>query len=97
MVTIILSPEFMKRSAAGLGVKVLIVDSTGLGGELGCGTPFFVMKAKLTYSRPVMAAQVGLRTWPVTGFSERLSMFRAAHHLVGSQLTPAGQGTQPGG
>src|SRR5579859_3761012 len=61
MVTTIVSPEFMNRSAAGLGVKVLMVELTGLGGELGCGLPFLVMKAKLTYSRPVLAAQVGFR------------------------------------
>src|SRR6266571_3169869 len=97
IVTIIWSPEFMNRSAAGLGVKVLMVALTGLGGEAGCGTPLFVMKAKLTYSTPVLAAQVGFKNWPVTGFSERLSILSAAHHLVASQLRPAGQDTQPGG
>src|SRR5690348_16075467 len=99
MVTTSLSPEFMNRSADGLGVRVLMVDWTGLGGEFGCGTPLFVMKAKLTYSRPVIAAQVEFNTCPVTAFSERLSMLSAAHHLVGSQLMPPGasNGTQPGG
>src|ERR1700687_3540059 len=97
MVTVKLSPEFMNRSAFGSGVNVLIVELTGFGGEFGCGTPLFVMKAKFTYSSPVVAAQVEFRTWPVTGFSERLSMLSAAHHLVASQLLPAGHGTQPGG
>src|SRR6266567_4008526 len=30
-----------------------------IGGEPGCGCPLFVMNAKLTYSTPVLAAQVG--------------------------------------
>src|SRR2546421_405908 len=50
IVTASSSPEFMKRSADGLGVKVWMVALTGLGGEFGCGWPLFVMKAKLTYS-----------------------------------------------
>src|SRR5690348_5012278 len=94
-VTTSLSPEFMNRSADGLGVKVLTVESSGFGGEPGCGWPLFVMKAKFTYSTPVSpehAPNVG----PM-GFSERLSMLSAAHHLVGSQLLPAGHNTQPGG
>src|SRR5260370_2068177 len=97
MVTIIVSPEFMNRSAAGLGVKVFMVALTGLGGEPGCGCPLVVMNAKLTYSTPVLAAQVGFSDRFVTGFSERLSMFSAAHHWVAAQLFPAGQGAQPGG
>src|SRR5215471_17297526 len=88
IVTVRLSPEFMKRSADGLGVNVLTVALTGLGGEFGCGTPLLVMKAKLAYSRVVRAAQVGFNTAPVTGFSARLKMAIAAHHLVGSQLMP---------
>src|SRR6266849_5233613 len=97
IVTANLSPEFMNRSALGSGVKVLRVEFTGLGGEFGCGVPFFVMKAKLTYSTPVVAAHVEFSDWPVTGFCERLSMLRAAHHLVGSQLSPAGHDIHPGG
>src|SRR6266581_4890384 len=88
MVSASLSPEFMNRSALGLGVKVFRVEFTGLGGEPGWGCPLFVIKAKLTYSTPVLAAQVEFRNWPVTGFSEMLSMFSAAHHFVGSQLIP---------
>ena len=53
-VTMSLSPEFMNRSADGLGVKVLIVELTGFGGEPGCGTPLLVMNAKLTYSTPTI-------------------------------------------
>src|SRR5438067_13418731 len=42
------SPEFMKRSVAPLGVNVLTVEFTGLGGA--CGTPLLVINAKLTGS-----------------------------------------------
>jgi len=41
--------------------------------------------------------QAVLFSVPVFSFSDRLSMFSAAHHLVGSQLTPAGHGAYPGG
>src|SRR5947209_20538171 len=61
-VTKIESPELMNRSACGLGVKVVMVELTGFGGEFGCGWPLFVINAKLTYSRPVLAAQVGFST-----------------------------------
>src|SRR5690242_17066970 len=96
-VTISLSPEFINRSADGLGVKVARVELTGLGGAPTGGTPLNVMKAKLTYSTPVTAAQVGFSWVPATGSCERLSMLSAAHHFVGSQLLPAGHSTQPGG
>src|SRR5260370_41141245 len=87
-VTTSLSPEFMNRSALGSGVKVLRVEFTGLGGEFGCGVPLFVLKAKLTYSTPVVAAQVGFKLWPVTGFCERLSMLSAGDHFGRLQLLP---------
>src|SRR5258708_7142504 len=96
-----LSPEFMSRSLVRSGVNVARVDCTGFAGAVGW--PSLVTNAKLTYSRPVRAAQVGFRAVPVTGFSARLKMFIAAHHLVGSQaLAPTatahvGQGTHPGG
>ena len=96
-VTVMRSPEFMKRSALGSGVNVWRVESTGLGGEFGWGRPFFVMNAKFTYSTPVRAAQVGFRSALVTALLERLSMLRAAHHFVASQLLPGGHLTQPGG
>src|SRR5216684_2101180 len=54
IVTVSWSPEFMNRSAWGFGVKVCSVEWTGLAGECGCGLPLFVMKAKLTYSKPAM-------------------------------------------
>src|SRR5215471_13762249 len=100
MGTLILSPEFMNRSA-GLGVKVsFTVDSSGLAGPVEL--PLVVMKAKLTYSRPAAARQAGLLSWPAIGSLDRLSMLSAAHHLVGSQLVPptaraAGHLTHPGG
>src|SRR6516164_6006381 len=89
MDTFRLSPEFMNRSFCGSGGASVL--------------PFLLRNAKLTYSRPVLAAQVGFSVVPVTGFSARLKMFMAAHHLVGSHaLAPTatchvGQGTQPGG
>src|SRR6266566_2910353 len=96
-----LSPELMNRSFFGCGVNVAVVDSTGFAGAVV--SPFLVMNEKLTYSTPVLAAQVAFRVVPATGSSERLKMFIAAHHLVGSQ-PPAptatchvGQGTHPGG
>src|SRR5450755_46596 len=95
------SPEFMNRSLAGSGVNGARVESTGFAGAWA--TPFLVMKAKLTYSRPARLAQVAFWVVPLTGSSDRLSMFSAAHHLVGSQpLAPTataqvGQGIQPGG
>src|SRR5579871_358746 len=66
--TLSLSPDPMKRSAARLGVNVSSVDCTGFGGELGCGCPLLVMKAKLTYSTPVTDAHFELSVWPVTEF-----------------------------
>src|SRR5580700_3792764 len=95
------SPELMNRSLAGSGVNVVSVESTGLAGAWA--TPFLVMNAKLTYSRPTWLAQVGFCVVPFTGSSDRLSMLRAAHHLVGSQLLAptatahVGHGTHPGG
>src|SRR5258708_1944399 len=99
--TLRLSPDFMNRSLARFGVNVAVVESTGFAGAVE--RPFLVMNAKLTYSRPVLAAQVAFWVVPLTGSSERLNMFSAAHHLVGSQpLAPTatcqvGQGTHPGG
>src|SRR5579863_8182253 len=95
IVTVNLSPEFMNKSALGLGVKVLTVASSGLGGDDGCGCPFFVMKAKLTGSIPTRTTHAPAA--PLTAFCERLSILSAAHHFVGSQLLPAGHSTQPGG
>src|SRR6478735_9200909 len=95
------SPEFMNRSLDGSGVNVVRVESTGLAGAWL--TPVLVTKAKFTYSIPTRAAQVGFCRVPATGSSESPKIFRAAHHLVGSQvLAPTataqvGQGTQPGG
>src|SRR5579859_21547 len=94
-VTFSRSPEFMNRSFVGSGVKVANVALTGLAGAWE--VPLFVTNAKLTYSSPVMAAQVEFRVVPLTGSSDRLSMLSAAHHLVASQLFPAGHVTQPGG
>src|SRR6185437_836788 len=99
--TVRLSPEFIRKSLVRSGVNVARVDSSGFAGAWDW--PFFVRNAKLTYSSPVLAAQVAFCVVPVTGFSARLKMFIAAHQRVGSQpLAPTataqvGQGTQPGG
>src|SRR6516164_3823631 len=101
MVTVRLSPEFISRSRLRSGVNVAVVESTGLAGAVV--RPFLLRNAKLTYSRPVLAAQVEFSVVPATGSSARLNMFIAAHHLVGSQaLAPiatcqVGHGTHPGG
>src|SRR5215472_9404766 len=95
MATDNVSPECMNRSSLLSGVRWASVASTGLAGV--CATPFFVMNAKLTYSTPVCAAQVGFSVCPVLRFSEKLSMVNAAHQRVGAQLSPNGFFTQPGG
>src|SRR6516225_11268604 len=56
MDTFRLSPEFMNRSFCGSGVNVAVVDWTGFAGA--SVRPFLLRNAKLTYSRPVLAAQV---------------------------------------
>src|SRR6476661_5161343 len=95
------SPEFINRSWVGSGVNVARVELIGLAGAWL--TPFLVTKAKLKYSMPTCAAQVGFCSVPATGSSRSPKMLSAAHHLVGSHpLAPvatahAGQGTQPGG
>ena len=82
-------------------MNVASVESSGLAGPVDL--PFLVMKAKLRYSKPAFARQPALFAWLVTGFSDRLSMFSAAHHRVGSQeLAPTavrqvGHWIQPGG
>jgi len=38
-----------------------------------------------------------LLNWPVFSFSEKVSMFSAAHHCVALQPVPCGKFTQPGG
>src|SRR4029453_9645753 len=90
-----LSPEFMNRSVAGSGGKDAVVKSSGPGGA--CGVPLFVMKAKFAGSRPTVFRQSALFTAPEFWFWLRLKIAIAAHHLLASQLTPAGQGAQPGG
>jgi hypothetical protein len=66
------SPEFRKRSPALLEVLLLQMDSGGPGSESDWGILFLRRMVKLTYSRPVTAAQMGLR---------------AAHNRVGRPLT----------
>jgi hypothetical protein len=96
--TVRVSPELMKRSLLGSGVKPTALGSAirSFGFAGACETPFLVMNAKLTYSSPVCGRQVGLlfRLGLPTGkleLRERLSMLSAAHHFVASQLSPAGQ------
>src|SRR5579859_732574 len=97
IVTTSLSPEPMNRSLLASGVKVAPVAVTGLAGAWA--TPLLVMKAKLTYSSPptMLFRQVALLTALVFMLVDRLSIFSAAHHWVGSQLLPGGHSTQPGG
>src|SRR5205814_441717 len=95
--TVSLSPELMKRSVAGLGVNAANGgENTSSGAGEECGTPLFVMKAKLSGSKPTRFRQSSLFGAPVFWSRLRLKMFSAAHHFVASQLFPAGHGTQPG-
>jgi len=57
-----------------------------------------VRYAKFTGSMPprIWLWQVSLRTVPLIGSSERLSMLRAAHQLTASQLKPVNCFTYPG-
>ncbi len=55
------------------------------------------MNAKLTGSGPTVLRHAVLLNWPVFWFSEKVSMFSAAHHCLAVQLMPSGHGTQPGG
>src|SRR4029077_10591823 len=84
MMTARLSPEFMKMSRVGSGVNVpAVVASSGFAGPVDL--PFSVRNAKLMVSMPTLAAHAEFCVVPATGSSSRLSMFNAAHHLVGSQ------------
>src|SRR5437016_4838814 len=87
------SPEFMNRSLAASTLNRALLS--GLAAVVAL--PFLVMNAKFTGSTPAVLWQAALFCAPVFEFCDRLSMFSAAHHRVGSQLTPAGHGTQPGG
>jgi hypothetical protein len=89
------SPEFMNRSVAGFGVNVASVAPSGEGGA--CGAPLFVMNAKFTGSSPTVLRQSWLFRTPVFWFWFRLKIAIDAHHWLASQLTPGGQGAQPGG
>ena len=57
------------------------VASSGAGGA--CGTPLFVMKAKLAGSRPTVSRQSALLTVPVFWSWLRLKIAIAAHHCFG--------------
>src|SRR5713101_7675853 len=63
--TVRLSPEFMNRSFFRSGVNVAVVESTGFAAAVV--RPCLLTNAKLTYSRPVLAAQVAFRVVPATG------------------------------
>src|SRR5215471_19690086 len=93
--TRITSPDRMKRSWLGSGVKVASVWLSGPAGACEC--PFFVTNAKLTGSTPAWLRQAELFSAPLFWSSERLSTFSAAHHCVTAQLLPAGHWAQPGG
>src|SRR5207249_1558481 len=95
MSTVSRSPDPMNRSVAALGVNVPSVWLSGPGGA--CGTPLVVMNAKFAGSRLTLFRQSALFTVPVLRSWFRLKIAIAAHHFVGSQLTPGGQATQPGG
>src|SRR5439155_25390182 len=89
MDTVTVSPECIIRSLLGSGVKVAPFASSGLAGPVAF--PLRVMNAKLTGSTPALLRQSALLMPPAPAmfrFSVNESMLRAAHHLVGSQLSP---------
>src|SRR5213080_1356809 len=97
-VTLAWSPGLRKNVSELFGLPDVAGSNwSGLGGPNGL--PSRVRNAKLTYSTPPSTCdwQGELRVVPLIGFSDRLSMVRAAHHLVASQLKPANCGIQPGG
>ena len=55
------------------------------------------MKAKFAGSSPARRRQSMLFSCPEFWSWSRLKIAIAEHHWVGSQLTPGGQGAQPGG
>src|SRR5260370_13170847 len=85
--TVSVSPDCIIRSALGSGVKVARVESTGLAGA--CATPLRVMNAKLTGSMPTELRQAALLSTPVFWLRLNQSIVSAAHHLLGSQPSPA--------
>src|SRR5690242_6515773 len=98
MSTVSTSPEFIQRSVAGFGVIAANGgENADNGSGAACGTPLCVMNANETGSMPTRFRQSWLFGTPVLPSWLRLSIVSAAHHLVASQLTPGGQGTQPGG
>ena len=88
MWNLIVSPGFIS-SVSLLFTSVAVSASCGDGGPVG--TPFRWMKAKLLGS-----SQLLLQDWNAAVHS-RLSMVRAAHQCVSSQLTLSGKGGMPGG
>src|SRR5881397_2051281 len=98
MSTVIVSPGFIRRSFDRSGVVAANGGwKTVVGSGDACGTPFLVMKAKLTGSTHAWFRQSGFCTLVSTCEIDRLSMVSAAHHWVDVQLTPASHGIQPGG
>ena len=85
---LILSPGFMS-SVSLLFTNVLVSASCGDGGPVG--TPFRWMKAKLTGSSQFVLQLAN------AAVHSRLSMVRAAHQCVLSQLWLSVKGGSPGG
>ena len=86
------SPLRMKKSLLERLNRAL---SSGLDGAVAF--PFLVRKAKFTGSIPAVFRQAVLLGTFVFSLIDSESMFRAAHHLVPSQLLPTGHLIQPGG
>jgi hypothetical protein len=76
-------------SVLAFGVNVLASASCGLGGPVG--TPLVCRSAKLTGSMQLLLQVAKPKV------HSRLSMSRAAHHLVALQLAPSRSGVKPGG
>ena len=94
----IVSPGLMKRSLLGSGVVAAKGGAKSVSGSgEACGTPLFVMNAKLTGSIPAFLRHCWFCVELSTCEDVKLSIVSAAHHMTASQLTPGSQDAQPGG
>ena len=95
MSTVTVSPGCIISTFDAVGVNVALVCPSGSGGPTGL--PLLVMNAKLAGSMPTVSRQSSLFETPLFWFRFSWNMATAAHHFCGSQLTPGGHFTQPGG
>ena len=72
-----------EQVSRGIGsYEYYMVASTGLGGELGCGLPDFGDEGKVDSLNTYQALTSCVLELTGNGVLQRLSMLRAAHHLL---------------